>query len=382
MTRTPTGPVPFVDLIKPHVVLKQELLEVVAQALDSASFIGGPMVAGFEADFAGYVGTRFAAGVGSGTDALRFALMAMGIGPGQGVVTVPNTFIATTEAISQAGAKIYFVDCEADTCLLDVNRLEDFLRERFERGPQGERPAAILPVHLYGQTADMDAILSLARKYELKVLEDAAQAHGATYKGRPAGCLGDAASFSFYPGKNLGACGEAGAVTTNDPQIDERVRMLRDHGQRTKYYHLLEGYNGRLDAIQAGFLRVKLRHLDEWNQKRRQLAQIYDRAFAGAEGIRPVRILSHNLSCHHLYVIQVAPRDALKAHLEAKGIATGLHYPVPLHLQECYHRLGYSRGTFPCAERSASEIISLPIYPDLEAEQVSRVAQEVLSFFH
>ena len=380
--RTPEKPIPFIDLVKPHVTLKQELLAVVAQAVDSASFIGGPMVAGFEADFAEYVGTRFAAGVGSGTDALRFALLAMGIGPGQGVVTVPNTFIATTEAITQTGAKIYFVDCEADTCLLDVNRLEAFLKEHCAQGAQRERPAALLPVHLYGQCADMDGILGLARKYELRVLEDAAQAHGATYKNKPAGSLGDAAAFSFYPAKNLGACGEAGAVTTNDPQIDAQVRMLRDHGQRTKYYHVLEGYNGRLDAIQAGFLRVKLRRLEEWNHQRRQLARIYDQAFAGSDGVRPVRVLPHNHSCYHLYVIQVAQRDALRAWLEAKGMATGLHYPLPLHLQECYQHLGYAPGSFPAAERSAAEVLSLPIYPGLEAEQARRVAQEVLNFLH
>lgn len=374
--------IPFLDLIAQHSPLKDELMQVVSGAIDSAGFIGGPLVSGFEADFARYVRTQYAVGVGSGTDALRLALMALGIGEGARVITVPNTFIATTEAISQAGAQIDFVDVDEDTCLMNPNCLEDFLRGCFAKRTKAERPVAIVPVHLYGQCADMDAIQNLATRYELKVLEDAAQAHGATYRGKPAGGLGDAAAFSFYPGKNLGALGEAGAVTTNNPAVAEKVRILRDHGQQTKYFHSLEGYNSRLDAIQAGFLRVKLRYLDEWNHQRRQLSQIYDQAFAEVEGIRPVRILPHNHSCYHLYVIQVAQRDALKAWLEAKGIATGLHYPLPLHLQECYRHLGYSRGSFPGAERSAAELLSLPIYPSLEAEQAMRVAQEVLNFLH
>lgn len=374
--------IPFLDLISQHSPLKDELMQVVSGAIDSAGFIGGPLVSGFEGDFARYVQTQYAIGVGSGTDALRLALLALGIRKGARVITVPNTFIATTEAISQAGASIDFVDVDEDTCLMDPGCLEDFLRDCFAKRPKSQRPVAVVPVHLYGQCADMDAIRGLANKYELKVLEDAAQAHGATYKGKSAGGLGDAAAFSFYPGKNLGALGEAGAVTTNYPEVADKVRILRDHGQRTKYFHSLEGYNSRLDAIQAGFLRVKLRRLDEWNEKRRRIAAIYDQSFDGIGGIRPVKILPYNHSCYHLYVIHVTQRDALKPWLEAKRIAIGLHYPLPLHLQECYRHLGYSPGSFPRAERSAAELLSLPIYPDLAEEQARRVAQEVLNFLH
>lgn len=372
--------IPFLDLATQHQSIRLELLQVLAEAIENAGFVGGPMVKGFEADFAHYVGTGFAIGVGSGTAALRLTLLSLGLTPGAGVITVPNTFIATVEAITQAGGRIEFVDCEPDTCLLDPNRLEAWLKQRFSSGPKEARPAAIIPVHLYGQCADMDAILELARRYELKVLEDAAQAHGATYRGRPAGSLGDAAAFSFYPGKNLGALGEAGAVTTNNPAITEQVRMLRDHGQRTKYYHVTEGYNERLDAIQAGFLKVKLKYLDGWNQKRAVVAAIYDGAFAGVNQVRPVTVSPHNVSCYHLYVIHVSNRDELQGQLKSKGIQTGLHYPVPLHLQECYAHLGFARGSFPNAEKSAGELLSLPIFPEMEPEEALRVATEVINF--
>ncbi|MHB9073486.1 MAG: DegT/DnrJ/EryC1/StrS family aminotransferase [Desulfobaccales bacterium] len=372
--------IPFLDLIGLHSPLKDELMQVMSGAIDSAGFIGGHLVSGFEADFARYVRTQYAVGVGSGTDALRLALMALGIGEGARIITVPNTFIATTEAISQAGAQIDFVDVDGDTCLMDPNRLEDFLRDCFAKRTKAERPAAVVPVHLYGQCADMDAILVLANKYELKVLEDAAQAHGATYKGKAAGGLGDAAAFSFYPGKNLGALGEAGAVTTNNPAVAEKVRILRDHGQHTKYFHSLEGYNSRLDAIQAGFLRVKLPHLDDWNEKRRRIAAVYDQSFAEVDKVRPVKIAPGNISCYHLYVIRVQDRDALQVKLKEAGIMTGLHYPLPLHLQECYQPLGFGKGAFPQTEKVASELLSLPMFPSMRLEQAARVAQEVKKF--
>jgi dTDP-4-amino-4,6-dideoxygalactose transaminase len=372
--------IPFLDLIAQHSPLKDELMQVMSGAIDSAGFIGGPLVSGFEADFARYVRTQYAVGVGSGTDALRLALMALGIGGGARVITVPNTFIATTEAISQAGAQIDFVDVDGDTCLMDPNSLEDFLKDCFAKSKPAERPVAIVPVHLYGQCADMDAITALAKRYELKVLEDAAQAHGATYKGKSAGGLGDAAAFSFYPGKNLGALGEAGAVTTDDRAVAEKVQILRDHGQSTKYYHGVEGYNSRLDAIQAGFLRVKLPYLDEWNDQRRQIAAIYDQSFAGDDEVRPVRIAPGNVSCYHLYVIRVRERGALQAKLKESGIMTGLHYPLPLHLQECYTPLGFGKGAFPRAEKAASELLSLPMYPSMRLEQAARVAQKIKQF--
>jgi dTDP-4-amino-4,6-dideoxygalactose transaminase len=371
--------IPFLDLVAQHAPLKDEILEVVRAALDSAAFVGGREVSGFEEEFARFVGTPVAVGVANGTDALRLALLALGIGPGSRVITVPNTFIATTAAVSQVGAAVDFVDVDRDSCLLDPNRLESHLRAAFE-GPAARRPAAILPVHLYGQTVDMEAVMSLARRYGLKVLEDAAQAHGATHRGRGAGTFGDAATFSFYPGKNLGACGEGGAVTTADASVAEKLRMLRDHGQRTKYYHAIEGFNARLDAIQAGILRIKLRRLAQWNAARRGVAAAYDRGLAPLDWVKPVRVAPHNIACYHLYVIHVPKRDALQAHLRARGIATGLHYPVPLHLQECYARLGHKAGSFPNAEWSAASLISLSMYPELGEDQVRRVVDAIAQF--
>lgn len=369
--------IPFLDLAAQHAELKEEFVRVFERALESSAFAGGPMTAAFESEYAEYTGTCFAAGVGSGTDALRFALLAMGIGPGCRVATVPNTFIATTEAISQAGAEIDFVDIDPETSLMDPNRLADFLKARFDDAPKEKRPAAIIPVHLYGQCADMDPIMELARRYELKVLEDAAQAHGAEYKGKKAGTLADAAAFSFYPGKNLGAFGEAGAVTTNDPAIDEKVRVLRDHGQKSRYRHVVEGYNGRMDGIQAGVLSVKLKYLDKWNAARRKAADFLDGEFEKVEEIRPVKILPFNITNRHLYVIQAPNRDRLAARLAEKGIATGMHYPVPLHLQECYSNLGFSEGDFPNAERAARELLSLPMFPTLSEEQIVRIVEVV-----
>lgn len=374
--------IPFLDLKTPHRELKDELLAVVSEALDNAAFVGGQNLTQFESDFAAFTGASDAVGVASGTDALLLALVAMGIGRGSKVITVPNTFIATCEAISQAGAEIAFVDVDPETCLIDPDRLEDFLKEAFAKNAEGSRPAAIIPVHLYGQCADMDAILELAGRYGLKVLEDAAQAHGASYKGRYAGSLADAAAFSFYPGKNLGACGEGGAVTTSDPTIAQKVRMLRDHGQKKKYEHEIEGYNGRLDAIQAGFLNVKLRHLAPWNAQRRAIAERYDDAFGSIAAVRPVKVSADNIPARHLYVIHTERRDALANHLNKMGIGTGLHYPIPLHLQACYESLGYRAGQFPAAEKSAAELISLPLFPGMTDEQTDYVIDGVATFFH
>jgi dTDP-4-amino-4,6-dideoxygalactose transaminase len=369
--------VPFVDLPRQHRALRDELLQVMEEALASAAFIGGAAVERFEREFATYVGAADAVGVSNGTDALRLALQAVGVQPGQSVITVPNTFVATAAAISQAGARPAFADIDPDTCLMDPNRLEDFLKRRFASGPKEGRPAAVVPVHLYGHCADLDAILPLAAKYGLKVIEDAAQAHGATCRGRAAGSMGDAGCFSFYPGKNLGACGDAGAVTVREAAVAARLRMLRDHGQRQKYVHEIEGYNNRLDAIQAGFLRVKLRRLDGWNEARRQVAACYDAAFAPLPAVRCVRSTPGNQSVYHLYVIHVAHRDVLLAGLRERGIIGGLHYPIPLHLQECYHRLGHRQGDFPCAEWSAAHLLSLPMYPEMVSDQVAAVIDAV-----
>ncbi|HEY5313117.1 MAG TPA: DegT/DnrJ/EryC1/StrS family aminotransferase, partial [Pirellulales bacterium] len=342
--------------------------------------VGGPLVEEFERDFAAFTGCKYALGVGSGTDALRLALAALGIGPGMSVVTVPNTFVATTAAITQAGAEIEFVDVDPRSCLLDPNRLADYLRERFAHPSRAPRPAAVIPVQLYGQCADMTAIMELTERYELKVLEDAAQAHGAQHRGRPAGSLGHAAAFSFYPGKNLGACGEAGAVTTSDPAVAERVALLRDHGRSSKYLHAIEGYNARLDAIQAGVLRVKLRHLERWNAQRREHAARYAAALAGVQGIQPLMIEPHNLAVYHLYVVRARQRDALRGYLDERGIGTGVHYPVPLHLQACYRRLGLGPGAYPEAERAAAEVLSLPMFPQLSAADVDAVSAAIKDF--
>ncbi|HUG79488.1 MAG TPA: DegT/DnrJ/EryC1/StrS family aminotransferase [Burkholderiales bacterium] len=372
--------VPFVDLVAQHRALRKELIEVFSSALDRAAFVGGPMVEAFEADFGRFGGFRHVVAMSNGTDALRIALQAMGVGAGARVVTVPNTFIATTEAISQAGGTFEFVDIDPATCLMDPNRLEDHLKDAFGRRPKAERPACVVPVHLYGQVCDMDAIQSLAQRYQLKVLEDAAQAHGAAHRGRAAGTLGDAAAFSFYPGKNLGACGEAGAVVTGDASVAERARMLRDHGQSERYRHRLEGTNSRIDAIQAGFLRVKLRHLAAWNEARREIGARYDAAFFGIEGVRAVDVLPHCKPSRHLYVIHAERRDALRAFLRERGIQSGLHYPLPLHLQECYRGLGIGAGAFPHAEWSAARVLSLPIFPEMTHTQAQAVIRGVEQF--
>lgn len=378
MTTHSLSPIPFLDLKGQHAALKEELLALFAQALDKAEFIGGGQVAGFEAEFAAFTGAAQAVGVANGTDALRLALLGLGIGPGDRVVTVPNTFIATVEAISHCGAHPEFVDVEPDTCLMDPNRLETFLKARFTGGPAAERPRAVIPVHLYGQCADMTAIRELAARYEVLVLEDAAQAHGATHAGHPAGSMSPTA-FSFYPGKNLGACGDAGAVTTQDPALAERLRVLRDHGQTAKHQHQVIGCNSRLDALQAAALRVKLPHLPLWNTRRRAVADRYDAAFANLGWLRPVTIRANNLPARHLYVVHAREREALQEHLSRQGVNTALHYPVPVHLQPCYAHLGHAPGSFPHAEASARELVSLPLFPEMDDDQVARVIAAVLS---
>jgi len=386
--------VPFLDLVTPHKELEEELLAVVKTAFSNAGFIGGPMVEEFEREFAQFCDAKFCVGVNSGTDALRFAFMAAGIERGDIVITVPHTFIATTEAISQAGGDIAFVDIHEQTYTLDPEKLREYLEKDcdfdantgklIERASK-RKVAAVVPVHLYGQMADMDPIMELAAKYNLVVIEDACQAHGAEYFSRKsnawkkAGSIGKAAAFSFYPGKNLGACGEGGAITTNDEAMAQRMKMIRDHGQAKKYYHDIEGYNGRLDSIQAGWLSVKLRHLAKWHESRRALAHSYHQLFADAKDslIVPVEA-AWTKGVYHLYVVRVQDREALQAHLAEAGIATGVHYPIPLHLQKAYARLGYQEGDFPVAERMAAEIISLPMFPDLSYECQRRVVAGIL----
>jgi dTDP-4-amino-4,6-dideoxygalactose transaminase len=387
--------IPFLDLITLHKDLEPELLSTLQDILHTAGFVGGPKVDEFEREFAKFCDASHCVGVASGTDAVRFALTACGVMPGDVVVTVPHTFIATTEAISQAGARPDFVDIDERTYCMDPRKLEQYLEHQCsvdaKTGKLIHRKlqapvTAVVPVHIYGQTADMDPILDLATKYNLIVIEDACQAHGAEYFSkkanawRKAGSMGHAAAFSFYPGKNLGACGEAGAVTTNNEAAARTMRMLRDHGQAQKYYHQVEGYNGRLDALQAGFLTTKLRHLADWNRQRQQAARRYDQAFTELDGVVAPFCPDSVRAVHHLYVIRVHNRDAVQKHLAKSGIGTGIHYPVPLHLQEAYRHLQYPAGSFPVCERVASEILSLPMYPQLRADQIRRVVSEVAAF--
>jgi dTDP-4-amino-4,6-dideoxygalactose transaminase len=393
---TNVSKVPFVDLITLHRELEPELLAVCKKVFETAGFIGGPEVEGFEKEFAAFCDAKHCVGVSSGTDALRFALTAAGVAPGDIVITVPHSFIATTEAISQAGAEIAFVDIEPRSYTMDPESLREYLETsctldaqtgRYVHKQSAKPVTAVVPVHLYGQMADMDPILELAAKYELKVIEDACQAHGAEYFSRKldrwlkAGSVGQAAAFSFYPGKNLGACGEGGAITTNDAGLARKAAMLRDHGQSKKYYHDIEGYNGRLDSLQAGILRIKLQHLSQWNEQRRASARIYDELLAPlAESVaNPVESQSSK-SVYHLYVVRTQFRDALQKHLTDAGIGTGIHYPIPIHLQLAYSGRGWKRGDFPKTEAAAEEILSLPMYAGLSEEQQQRVAESISQF--
>jgi len=396
MSNTSTvGQIPFLDLVTPHKELEEELLSTLKDVLRTAGFVGGPKVEQFEREFAAFCDATYCVAVSSGTDAVRFALTAAGVKPGDVVVTVPHTFIATTEAISQAGARPDFVDIDEQTYCMDPRKLEEYLERQCKMDAKAGKlmhrklrapVTAIVPVHIYGQTADMDPILALAEKYNLIVIEDACQAHGAEYFSkksktwRKAGSMGHAAAFSFYPGKNLGACGEAGAITTNQESMARTMRILRDHGQAQKYYHQMEGYNGRLDALQAGFLSTKLRHLAEWNRQRQVAAKQYDQALMDMDGVIAPSSPEHARAVYHLYVIRVSNREALQKHLAKSGIGTGIHYPVPLHLQEAYRQLEYPAGSFPVCERVASEILSLPMYPQLRADQIRRVVEEIAAF--
>jgi dTDP-4-amino-4,6-dideoxygalactose transaminase len=387
--------VPFLDLVSLHEELEAELVPVFQKVLRTAGFVGGPMVEEFEREFAHFTGASHCVGLASGTDAVRFALMAAGVQPGDIVLTVPHTFIATTEGISQAGARPDFVDIEERTYCMNPEKLKEYLEKKCYLDRETGRPynwesrapvTAVVPVHIYGQTADMDPILELARRYNLIVVEDACQAHGAEYfskhenRWRKAGTMGHAAAFSFYPGKNLGACGEAGAATTNSEPIAKKMRMLRDHGQAKKYYHDIEGYNGRLDSLQAGILSVKLRHLAEWNRKRRAAAQRYDEMLGSVDGVTAPLQPEWSRSVYHLYVVRVQDRTGLQKQLAEAKIDTGIHYPVPLHLQQAYKHFGYKQGDFPVTEQVCSEILSLPMYPQLEAEQQRTVVQKTAEF--
>lgn len=359
---------PFLDIKARTAPLRDEFMRAIGEVIDSGAFSGGPFVERFEDDFAAYCGTRRALGVGSGTEALWLTLLAMGIGPGDEVITVPLTFAATCEAICLAGAKPVFVDIDERTYTMNPAVLES-VRTR--------KTKAIIPVHLFGQTADMDPVLEFARRHGLRVIEDAAQAHGAEYKGRKAGSIGDAGCFSFYPGKNLGAFGEGGAIVTDSNHLADEIRMLRNHGQSRKNVHSLVGWNSRLDAIQAAVLRIKLRHLDKENRMRRDHALSYSRALTGLPGLVLPVVADDRTHVFHIYALLAPDRRGLIAALEAKQIGCGIHYPVPVHLQPAYRHLGYKRGDFPASEQSADKLASLPMFPEMTPDQVAFVTAAV-----
>ena len=386
-----TQNIPFLDLVTPHKQLEDELVAALRATIATAGYVGGPAVSGFEAEFAKFCESKHCIAVNSGTDALRFVLAAAGVKSGDAVITVPNTFIATTEAISQVGATPEFVDIDEKTYTICPVKLRSFFEHGCTKNAAGQmvskrsgKPVtAVIPVHLYGQMADMDPIMEIAAKYNLIVIEDACQAHGAQYFSKKhnrwftAGSMGKGAAFSFYPGKNLGALGEGGAITTDDEHVAKICRQLRDHGQAQKYYHDIEGYNGRLDSVQCAFLSVKLKHLAQWNEQRRAAAKRYSDLFAGNDAvILPVEP-SYSKAVYHLYVVRVENREELQKQLGAQGIGTGIHYPVPLHQQKAYAHLGYKTGDFPVTEKVAPEIVSLPMFPNLTAEQQKTVVNAV-----
>lgn len=360
--------VPFLDLWSQHLPLMSELNLAIQEVIKSSAFAGGQFVSEFEQNFATYCDARYALGVGSGTEALWLSLIACGVGSGDEVITVPGTFMATAEAITYTGARPVFVDVDERTYTMNPEALEGVLTKNTK---------AIIPVHLFGQPADMDPIVEFARRHGLYVIEDACQAHGARYKGKRVGTLGDTTCFSFYPGKNLGAFGEAGAVVTGSTELQEKIRVLRDHGQEQKYFHSMIGWNCRMDGIQGAVLQIKLRQLETANQRRRDHAAHYDAGLRGVEGIGTPFKASYSEHVYHIYAIRVSNRDEARKYLADQGIATGIHYPVPVHLQEAYQSLGYERGDFPTAEQCADEFVSLPMYPELTYSQVEQVIQGV-----
>ena len=366
--------VPFLNLTAQYGPIKDQIAAVLQEVLDSNAFAGGPMVERFEKVFAPFCRTKHAIGVGSGTDALWMALLGLGVGPGDEVITSPNTFIATAEAISCCGATPVFVDTDELTCNIIPENIKTAITAKTK---------AIIPVHLYGQMADMDPIMEIAGAHNLVVVEDACQAHGAEYNGQRAGSIGDAGCFSFYPGKNLGAYGEAGAVTTNNPELAAEMRMFRDHGQQKKYYHSIIGWNARMDGFQGGVLSVKMQYLDDWTEARRRNGALYNELLAGIAGSGITTPFQADYARHvyHVYAIRVAAgRDELLAFLGERGISCGIHYPVPIHLQDAYKSLGCGRGDFPNAEEAAAEVLSLPMFPELTELQIRYVCDNIKKF--
>ncbi|MBZ5526350.1 MAG: DegT/DnrJ/EryC1/StrS family aminotransferase [Acidobacteriia bacterium] len=361
--------VPYFDLKMQYASLRQEILDALDRVCQNASFILGEEVSLFEREFASFCETKHCVAMNTGTSALHIALLASGVAPGDEVITSPNTFIATAEAISYTGAKPVFVDIDPATANLDPRAVEAALTPRTR---------AIVPVHLYGLPADLDSLLAIADRHKLVLIEDACQAHGARYRGKRIGGFGKAAAFSFYPGKNLGAYGEGGALTTNDDSIAAAARILRDHGQVTRYYHDFVGFNYRMDGFQGAVLRVKLRHLEAWNARRRELSALYRKLLAGSLVQFP-QAAPHAESSHHLFVVYVENRDAVRAELEKRGVATAIHYPVPVHLQKAYAPLAHRPGSFPHTERACSRVFSMPLFPEMTNEQAQYAAQSLLA---
>lgn len=361
----------FVDLKRQYGSIKNDIDQAISKVLNSAQFILGEECARFEEEFAKFVGTKFAVGVGSGFSALELGLRALEIGPGDEVITPANSFIASSSCISFVGAKPVLVDCREDTFNIDAEKAERLITKRTK---------AIIPVHFYGQVADMEEVRRLAKKHNLKILEDACQAHGADFKGKRAGSFGDIGAFSFYPGKNLGGYGDGGMVVTNNKAIAEKIKLLRYFGQREKYKHLILGVNSKLDNLQAAILRVKLKKLKIWNAKRLENAKLYNQLLKGLPLKTPEIFKDYN-HAFHLYVIRVKNRAKLIAYLASKGISTVMHYPVPIHLQKAYENLGYKKGDFPVTERLADEILSLPMFPELKKEEIKYICREIKRFY-
>ncbi len=362
--------IPLVDLKRQYELIREEVNERVNEVLTNQRFVLDKNVESFEREFAGFCRARYAVGVGCGTDALSLSLRALGIRGGDEVISVANTFIATIDAISHNNARPVLVDADEETYNIDISGVE---------GAVTSKTRAIIPVHLYGQACDMDAIMEIAEKHGLKVVEDACQAHGAEYKGRRVGSIGDVGCFSFYPGKNLGAYGDGGMAVTSSREIAEKLGLLRDYGRVSKYEHRVKGYNSRLDEIQAAVLRVKLRHLEEWNESRRRSAGVYNEMLAGADVTTPLET-GRARHVYHMYVIRARDRGKLQEWLKSRGIATGIHYPIPPHLQEAYRDLGHKRGSFPVAERLAGEILSLPMFPELKRDEIAYICNCIRGF--
>jgi len=362
--------VQFLDLKAQYVTIKEEINDAIQKILDSCAFAGGPFVEEFEKNFAAFCGCKYSIGVGNGTDALWLALLAIGVGSGDEVITVPNTFIATCEAISMCGAKPVFVDINEESYTMEAALIEKVITKRTK---------AIIPVHLFGQMADMDPIMDIARRHNLFVIEDACQAHGAEYKGKRAGSVGELGCFSFYPGKNLGAYGEAGAIVTNNEQFNQRMRMLRDHGQSKKYFHDVIGWNARMDGIQAAVLNVKLNHLSKWNEARRTNAEYYNHFLNDMRAIKTPKVMKYNKHIYHVYAVRVQSRNSVIEHLKEKGIGCLIHYPVPVHLQQAYGTFGFKNGSYKISEMCSDELMSLPMYPELSRDQIEYVADSLKS---